>query len=215
MAFNQEHFAQLIDEFTVNSEQLREIAADFRYDLRLGLKNPDESSLRMLKSYLGLPSGKETGEYLALDFGGTNLRVLRIKLMGEGKFEVLKKVAKPLKVEGVYDFIGADSTAEEMFDFIAELVDEAIDGDHEKKYLLGHTFSFPSEQTNLYNAKLIIWTKEFATPGVEGKVVNDLLKEALHRQGIDNVEPTAVINDTVAVLLAAAYKQPDIYIGSI
>jgi hexokinase len=135
--------------------------------------------------------------------------------MGQGKFEILKKVAKPLKVEGVYDYIDAESTAEEMFDFIAALVDEAIDGDHEKKYLLGHTFSFPSEQSNLYDAKLIIWTKEFATPGVEGKVVNDLLKEALHRQGIDNVEPTAVINDTVAVLLAAAYKQPDIYIGSI
>ncbi len=215
MAFNKEQFANLIEEFTVKTEQLREIAADFRYDLRLGLKNPDESSLRMLKSYVGLPTGKETGEYLALDFGGTNLRVLRIKLLGEGKFEVLKKVAKPLKVEGVYDFIGADSTAEEMFDFIAELVDEAVEGDHTTKYLLGHTFSFPSEQTNLYNAKLIIWTKEFATPGVEGKVVNDLLKEALHRQGIDNVEPTAVINDTVAVLLAAAYKQPDIYIGSI
>lgn len=215
MAFNKEQFANLIEEFTVKTEQLREIAADFRYDLRLGLKDPEQSSLRMLKSYVGLPTGKETGEYLALDFGGTNLRVLRIKLLGEGKFEVLKKVAKPLKVEGVYDFIGADSTAEEMFDFIAELVDEAVEGDHTTKYLLGHTFSFPSEQTNLYNAKLIIWTKEFATPGVEGKVVNDLLKEALHRQGIDNVEPTAVINDTVAVLLAAAYKQPDIYIGSI
>ena len=80
---------------------------------------------------------------------------------------------------------------------------------------LGHTFSFPSEQSDLYNAKLIIWTKEFATAGVEGKVVNDLLKEALERQGLNNVEPTAVINDTVAVLLAAAYKQPDVYIGSI
>ena len=215
MAFNKEQFGKLVEEFTVKTEQLREIAADFRYDLRLGLKDPEQSSLRMLKSYVGLPTGKEKGEYLALDFGGTNLRVLRIKLLGEGKFEVLKKVAKPLKVEGVYDFIGADSTAEEMFDFIAELVDEAVEGDHTTKYLLGHTFSFPSEQTNLYNAKLIIWTKEFATPGVEGKVVNDLLKEALHRQGIDNVEPTAVINDTVAVLLAAAYKQPDIYIGSI
>ena len=215
MAFNKEQFGKLVEEFTVKTEQLREIAADFRYDLRLGLKDPEQSSLRMLKSYVGLPTGKEKGEYLALDFGGTNLRVLRIKLLGEGKFEVLKKVAKPLKVEGVYDFIGADSTAEEMFDFIAELVDEAVEGDHTTKYLLGHTFSFPSEQTDLYNAKLIIWTKEFATPGVEGKVVNDLLKEALHRQGIDNVEPTAVINDTVAVLLAAAYKQPDIYIGSI
>ncbi|MBQ5418894.1 MAG: hexokinase [Selenomonas sp.] len=215
MPFSKELFADIMQEFTVDSEQLHEIAADFRYDLRLGLKDPDLSSLRMLKSYVGLPTGKETGEYLALDFGGTNLRVLRIKLMGQGKFEILKKVAKPLKVEGVYDYIGAESTAEEMFDFIAALVDEAIDGDHEKKYLLGHTFSFPSEQSNLYDAKLIIWTKEFATPGVEGKVVNDLLKEALHRQGIDNVEPTAVINDTVAVLLAAAYKQPDTYIGSI
>ena len=215
MAFDKELFDDICREFTVDGEELHTIAADFRYDLKQGLKDPELSSLRMLKSYVGLPTGEEKGEYLALDFGGTNVRVLRIRLDGHGKFEVLKKVAKPLRVEGIYDYVGEGSTAEQMFDFIAELVDEAIDGDHTKKYLLGHTFSFPSEQTNLYDAKLIIWTKEFATAGVEGKVVNDLLKEALHRQGIDNVEPTAVINDTVAVLLAAAYKQPDTYIGSI
>lgn len=215
MAFDKNQFDKIIKEFTVSTDELREIAADFRYDLRKGLKDPAESSLRMLKSYVGLPDGNETGEYLALDFGGTNVRVLRIRLEGNGKFEVLKKVAKPLKVAGVYDFIGEGSTAEQMFDFIAGLVDEAVDGNHETKYFLGHTFSFPSEQSDLYNAKLIIWTKEFATAGVEGKVVNDLLKEALGRQGLNNVEPTAVINDTVAVLLAAAYKQPDVYIGSI
>ena len=215
MAFDKNQFDEIIKEFTVSTDELREIAADFRYDLRKGLKAPAESSLRMLKSYVGLPDGNETGEYLALDFGGTNVRVLRIRLEGNGKFEVLKKVAKPLKVAGVYDFIGEGSTAEQMFDFIAGLVDEAVDGNHETKYFLGHTFSFPSEQSELYNAKLIIWTKEFATAGVEGKVVNDLLKEALGRQGLNNVEPTAVINDTVAVLLAAAYKQPDVYIGSI
>lgn len=215
MAFDKNQFDEIIKEFTVSTDELREIAADFRYDLRKGLKDPAESSLRMLKSYVGLPDGNETGEYLALDFGGTNVRVLRIRLEGNGKFEILKKVAKPLKVAGVYDFIGEGSTAEQMFDFIAGLVDEAVDGNHETKYFLGHTFSFPSEQSDLYNAKLIIWTKEFATAGVEGKVVNDLLKEALERQGLNNVEPTAVINDTVAVLLAAAYKQPDVYIGSI
>ena len=215
MAFDKNQFDEIIKEFTVSTDELREIAADFRYDLRKGLKAPAESSLRMLKSYVGLPDGNETGEYLALDFGGTNVRVLRIRLEGNGKFEVLKKVAKPLKVAGVYDFIGEGSTAEQMFDFIAGLVDEAVDGNHETKYFLGHTFSFPSEQSDLYNAKLIIWTKDFATAGVEGKVVNDLLKEALGRQGLNNVEPTAVINDTVAVLLAAAYQQPDVYIGSI
>ena len=199
MAFDKELFDDICREFTVDGEELHTIAADFRYDLKQGLKDPELSSLRMLKSYVGLPTGEEKGEYLALDFGGTNVRVLRIRLDGHGKFEVLKKVAKPLRVEGIYDYVGEGSTAEQMFDFIAELVDEAIDGDHTKKYLLGHTFSFPSEQTNLYDAKLIIWTKEFATAGVEGKVVNDLLKEALHRQSIDNVEPTAVINDTVAI----------------
>jgi len=128
---------------------------------------------------------------------------------------VLSKVAKPLTLPGVYDYVSADATAEEMFDFLAGIIDEAVDGNRETKYLLGHTFSFPSQQTDLYNAKLIVWTKEFATQGVEGKVVNDLLKEALARRGMTNVTPVAVINDTVAVLLAAAYKHEHTYIGSI
>ena len=215
MAFDKHLFQNIITEFTIDSDRLHQIAGDFRYDLRKGLEDVNQSSLRMLKSYVGLPTGDEQGEYLALDFGGTNVRVLRIKLLGHGKFEVVKKVAQPLRKPGEYDYVGEGSTAEEMFGFIAGLVDEAIEGDHTTKYLLGHTFSFPSEQTDLYNAKLIIWTKEFATKGVEGQVVNDLLKKALQAKGITNVEPTAVINDTVAVLLAAAYKQPNVYIGSI
>lgn len=215
MAIDSSAFQNIIDAFTVDAEHLHIVAADFRYDLRKGLKDPEESSLRMLKSYVGLPTGKEKGEYLALDFGGTNVRVLRIRLDGDGKFEVLKKVAKPLRIAGQYDYVGKGSTAEEQFGFIAGLVDEAIDGDHETKFLLGHTFSFPSAQTDLNNAKLIIWTKEFATSGVEGQVVNDLLLAALKKRGIENVEPRAVINDTVAVLLAAAYKRGATYIGSI
>ena len=63
MAFDKNQFDDIIQEFTVNGEQLHEIAADFRYDLVKGLENPKESSLRMLKSYVGLPTGKETGEY--------------------------------------------------------------------------------------------------------------------------------------------------------
>ncbi len=215
MALDRQLLQSIINEFTVDAEQLREIAANFRQDLKLGLNDPKESSLRMLKSYVGLPTGKETGEYLALDLGGTNVRVSRIKLEGAGRFEVTKKVGKPLILPGEYDYVGVGSTAEEMFDFLAELIDEAVDKDHETKFYLGHTFSFPSSQTNLYNAKLIIWTKEFATSGVEGHIVNDLLKEALERRGLINVEPISVINDTVAVLLSAAYQHADTYIGSI
>lgn len=208
-------FQQMIDDFTVDSDAIKDIAASFRYDIEQGVHDTGESSLRMLSSYIGLPTGKEQGEYLALDFGGTNLRVVLIRLAGEGKFEIIKKVAKPLVVPGEYDFICADANAEELFDFIADMVEEAIEGNREKQYLLGHTFSFPSTQTNIYNARLIIWTKEFATKGVEGEVVNDLLKAALARKNLKNVEPTAVINDTVAVLLAAAYKLGKVNVGSI
>ena len=215
MAFDKNLFNQMIEALTLDDAAVEQVAQNFQKDLQTGLEDVEKSSLSMLKSYVALPTGKETGEYLALDFGGTNVRVLRIRLNGGGKFEVLKKVAKPLRVEGIYDYIGAGSKAEQMFDFIAELVDEAVEGDHQTKFLLGHTFSFPSTQTNLGNARLLCWTKEFATAGVEGEVVNDLLLDALHRLGVNNVEPVAVINDTVAVLLAAAYKQPDTYIGSI
>ncbi len=215
MQMENSKFQQMIDDFTLDSDAIKEIAASFRYDIEHGVRETGESSLRMLKSYIGLPTGKEQGEYLALDFGGTNLRVVLIRLEGDGKFEVLKKVAKPLVKPGEYDFICADANADELFDFIADMVEEAIDGNRDKKYLLGHTFSFPSSQTNIYNARLIIWTKEFATKGVEGEVVNDLLKAALARKNLTNVEPTAVINDTVAVLLAAAYKLGNVNVGSI
>ncbi len=205
----------MIADFCLDAAELHNIAASFRYDIEAGLRGDEGSSLRMLKSYVGLPSGDERGEYLALDFGGTNVRALRIRLDGEGKFEILKKVAKPLYVPGIYDFISGEAEAADLFDFIAGIIDETIEEDRSRAYCLGHTFSFPSEQTDLYNAKLIVWTKEFATRGVVGQVVNDLLAQALVRNGISNVKPVAVINDTVAVLLAGAYKKNSVYVGSI
>lgn len=215
MAFDRGKFDEIIAAFTVDPAHLREVAADFRHDMRLGLAGSPDSSLRMLPSYLGLPTGEERGDYLALDFGGTNVRVLLYRLEGNGTYETLTQVAKPLKVDGSYDYVGAGATAEQLFDFLAALVDEAIGGDQKTPYLLGHTFSFPSAQTNIYDARLIIWTKEFAVRGVEGAVVNDLLKDALVRRGLTNVTPNAVVNDAVAVLLSAAYINGDTEIGAI
>lgn len=215
MSLDKAKVQELIQEFTVSQKDLEQTAVNFQKDIEVGLVDISKSTMRLLKSYVGLPTGEEKGDFLALDFGGTNVRALRIRLLGAGKFEVLSKVAKPLYVPGQYDFIGPDAAATDLFDFIAGIIDEALAGDHTTPYKLGHTFSFPSSQTNLNNARLIIWTKEFATKGVEGEVVNDLLLEALQRRGVGNVEPVAVINDTVAVLLAAAYKQPDTYVGSI
>ena len=214
MTMDKKKYDEVLAEFSISDDELQKISADFEAEMQAGLEGED-STLRMLRSYVALPTGKEIGDFLALDFGGTNVRALHILLHGGGRYQVIKKAAKPLTEPGVYDYVAESATAEEMFDFLAELIDEAIESNRSTTYLLGHTFSFPSVQTDLYNAKLITWTKEFATQGVEGKVVNDLLKEALARRGARNVIPVAVINDTVATLLAAAYKKPNAYIGSI
>lgn len=200
--------------FHIRGGELSSVAAAFRFDIEQGLKQNGLSSLRMLPSYVALPKGTETGDYLALDFGGTNVRVLHLRLHGKGRWEIIKKAAAPLRC-AIYDYIGKDTPAEELFDFLAGLVDSALDGDNQTPCILGHTFSFPSEQDSLDDAKLIIWTKEFAVQGVEGKYVNELLRRALVRHGFSNVTPVAVVNDTVAVLLAAAYAAEDVYIGSI
>lgn len=205
---------KIIREFTLSNDDLVNIAASFRKDMERGLVDISESSMKMLKSYVKLPTGEEKGDFLALDFGGTNLRVVLVRLLGNGEYEILKKVAKPLVKEGEYNFISKEAKGEDLFDFIADMIGEVAE-DRGKNYLLGHTFSFPSMQSNIYNASLITWTKEFYTQGVEGEVVNDLLKAALKRRGIKNVEPVSVINDTVAVLLASAYKNKNMQIGSI
>ena len=64
MAFDEMKFQDVMGEFSATTEMLREVAGNFRQDLQIGLRDVASSSMRMLKSYVGLPTGKETGEFL-------------------------------------------------------------------------------------------------------------------------------------------------------
>lgn len=56
--------------------------------LEKGLAKEGED-VPMLPTYVfGWPTGQEKGAYLAVDLGGTNLRVCHVELEGDGKFEV-------------------------------------------------------------------------------------------------------------------------------
>ena len=191
----------------LSGAELRELAQHFRKSTEDALEGK-ESSLSALRTYLGLPTGRETGTFLALDFGGTNVRASRIRLMGEQGFAVESKVAKPLKCAD-YDYTASSKTADELFDFIA--AKEAADGNHD--YKLGFTFSFAVDQTSAKDASLIAWSKEIAVPGVAGQSINGLLKEALVRAGLDRIEPVALLNDTTATLLSSVYQHNPSRIG--
>ncbi len=192
---------------------LRQVASRFEAAMREGLAGRP-SSLRMLPSYITRPGGSERGEAVAVDFGGTNVRILRVCLEG-GQVTCSKSSRFNLKdPDGTYDFTREETRAEELFDFIAHHVLDVLAGDG-SALPLGHTFSFPCRQEGINRAVLIQWTKEIKTSGVEGKDVTPLLAEALARQGVRNVRPRAVINDTVGTLLAAAYTLRDVDLGSI
>ena len=199
--------------FSLSKEQFKQIAKDFAAAMDDGL-NARPSPLQMLRAFVGRPAGNESGKYLALDFGGTNLRVAKVELCGTKKPRISKIHKVSLKqAGGGVDYTSANVDVDTLFDFIAQqiaIVDNGTDA-----MLLGHSFSYASQQTSLGRAKLVGWTKEIKVTGVAGQDINGLLAAALARQSIGNIQPVAVINDTTATLLAAAYSQSEADLGSV
>ena len=68
----------------------------------------------------GWPTGEEKGDYLAIDLGGTNLRVCLVHLQGQGKFEVTQSKYR-LTEEQKQD------EGQKLFDFCAESLKTFID----------------------------------------------------------------------------------------
>jgi len=192
---------------------VRQLAGQFHDAMALGLDGRP-SPLKMLPSYIAKPTGDERGGYLGLDFGGSNVRVQLVDLLGHGRWAIRQKRSVPLRdSQEHYDYTTAETEATALFDFLAEQIAEVVDARSE--YLLGHTFSFPCDQQDLNQATLISWTKEIKTAGVEGHEINELLSVALVRRGLSRVTPCAIINDTVGTLLTAAYSDQQTDIGAI
>lgn len=199
--------------FRVTVTEMLEIAEKFHGAMLGGLAG-QKGPLKMLSSFLSVPTGKEKGVFLSVDFGGTNIRVSLIELRGHGKITVIKKISTRLKDPGgSYDYTSSAATGRDLFRFLAQQISGLV-GPGEN-ISLGHTFSFPTEMHALDKAVLINWTKEFKTRMTEGRDINLLLFESLKEQGLHGVKPVAVINDTVGTLLTAAYSDPHADIGSI
>ncbi|KAI7863002.1 hexokinase-domain-containing protein [Spinellus fusiger] len=208
----QEAFLQEVaKEFTLSTEQLLKIQDHFMGEMQKGL-DQEGHTLAMIPSFVeGHLSGHETGQFLALDLGGTNLRVVLVTLEGEGKYKILSSKAKittALQTGPIRD----------LCDFIAEFIDtflteQGLD-EKETQISLGYTFSFPVFQTSINRGLLSTWTKGYACTGAIGKDPVILLQDALLRKHIP-VKISALVNDTVGTLLSNAYNKPRTLAGLI
>ncbi|KAJ2754107.1 hypothetical protein IWQ56_006542, partial [Coemansia nantahalensis] len=209
-AAQQEAVDVLARQFLLSDERLGEIIKEFRRRMEAGLAS-DGTMLKMVPSYVvWRPTGEETGAYFAIDLGGTNLRVMRVTLEGNGRATLLhQKFALP-----------EEAKTRTLFDFIAQCVETFLD-DHNMRpaatdphLSFGFTFSYPIDQTSINSGTLIHWTKGLDVPGCVGRDVVRLLEDALLRLGL-RVKVAAVVSDTVSTLLSAAYSDPAAQIGVI
>jgi len=196
--------------YKLSLSSMQELAQFFISEARAGLSG-QPSSLAMLPTFVTTRvTGAEVGTFYALDLGGTNFRILRLTLEGEGvvgpvkqkKFDIPDEV-KNGSGEGLFGFL-ADS--------VATFIATECGGDPEGT--LGFTFSFPIEQTGLASGSLVTWNKGFSAEGVVGKDVVAMLQEQFERRGIHLVVK-ALANDTVGTMEAAAYSYPDTVMGVI
>ncbi|KAG0040864.1 glucokinase [Podila clonocystis] len=205
-------FKSTISQFVLSNEQVHKIIAGLTSELVEGLSTTDPKNITQQPSYITrLPTGKETGLYLAIDMGGTNLRTAAVHLLGDGQVGVTMEkheITHQLKT----------GTGQAMFDWIADctsslLKSVALDmGNADLQ--MGVTFSFALHQTAINRGKVLAMGKGFDLSDVMGKDLKDLLEDGFKRKSLPIVI-SAIINDTVGTLVSHAYVSPSTKIGVI
>jgi hexokinase len=157
------------------------------------------SSLPMIPTYIETSRAVPVGEkVIALDAGGTNMRVAVVSFDAHGKplVEDLTRHRMP----------GSDAAVDkrEFFHAMAEVVLPVA----RKAARIGFCFSYPAVITPEKDGKLIEFTKEIKATGVEGELVGKNLAEALAEAGAPRPSRIVLLNDTVATLLAGRNALP-------
>lgn len=144
----------------------------------------------MLPSYSHvLPSGAETGRYVALDVGGSTFRVAVLELFGRGS-EAEESVVRGSRTFPINDVV-KQRVGVAFFEWLAERIEETLqavlgetkEGEERAKMDMGLSWSFPIEHTSLRSGRIHGMGKGFrAMEGLLGADLADVLQGACDRR---------------------------------
>uniref|UniRef100_A0A8C7CC19 Hexokinase-2 n=1 Tax=Oncorhynchus kisutch TaxID=8019 RepID=A0A8C7CC19_ONCKI len=206
---------RVLDALRLSREQLLEVKRRMGEEINRGLakESHDQATVKMLPTYVrSTPDGTEHGDFLALDLGGTNFRVLLVRVRGGKR----RSVEMHNKIYAIPQE-AMQGTGEELFDHIVHCIADFLEymGMKGASLPLGFTFSFPCHQNKLDQGILLKWTKGFKATGCEGEDVVSLLKDAIHRREEFDLDVVAVVNDTVGTMMTCGYEDPLCEVGLI
>ena len=156
------------------------------------------SSLKVLESHAGHPTGAEAGKALVVDWGGTNGRAVLLGL-DRGDCEELEQ---SVHLFGEADRTGPVAT---VLDNLAACVAEVAPAGESLPLAL--VYSFPARLEARDRAIALPLTKGWNPIGLEGADVVQLFREALRERGLGRVQVEVVANDTVAPMLLSTWRR--------
>uniref|UniRef100_A0A8C5C597 Hexokinase-2 n=1 Tax=Gadus morhua TaxID=8049 RepID=A0A8C5C597_GADMO len=187
---------QTLEELQLTTEQLLEVKKRMKIEIQNGLSKSTQeiATVKMLPTFVqSTPDGSENGDFLALDLGGTNFRVLLVKIRS-GKRRTV-----------------------EMNNKIYAIPMEVMQGTGEEvrtrdRYIM---CVFNVRCVHGVQGVLVTWTKGFKATDCEGEDVVGLLRDAIRRREEFDLDVVAIVNDTVGTMMTCAYEEPTCEVGLI
>jgi hexokinase len=192
----------------LTEKQLAGLRDEMRDAILEGLREP-RRMIRALPGFLRPPPNDLTGDTVALDVGGTNMRAAAIEFAhGEAR------LSSPIIERGLMGHAARQEIGRDEFLSTEAAMIETVAPDTDLS--LGYCFSYPADISPRREARLLEWTKGISVRDMVGQSVGALLAAELAKHG-KQIRDIPVLNDTVASLVAAAALDPsfDRHIGVI
>lgn len=186
-------------------------------------------ALSMLPHQSCLPTGRETGNYVVIDLGGSTLRIAVIsfedeqgevsnlpeclKTCPDGQFSRHDRVKIVVFKQWNIDN-GNKAVNTEFFSYIASKLKETLQEQTLLQLLesivVGVTWSFPLEEISYNSAKIMLMGKGYELASdLEGADLKNILESAaLETQGL-RIQIEAIVNDSLTVYAAGKYYDPE------
>ncbi|KAL2266895.1 hypothetical protein VTJ83DRAFT_4172 [Remersonia thermophila] len=179
---------------------------------RLAAESPDQFLPAPISESMLRSARQSPGRFLAIDIGGTNLRVGFVELIGHGPkplsvlLEEKQPIQEPLKSDD----------AKSLFSWIGKHMARAVRRacselgvPRDRELPMGVTFSFPMQQASLAEAVLMPMGKGFALTADLDLSAHLVAGYDQHRGAdLPPIRVAAIANDSVATLVSFSYQLP-------
>jgi hexokinase len=183
---------------------IEELLDTYLREMQRGLDG-EESSLLMLPSFVNTAGTVQRKKPLvAVDAGGTNLRIALIDFDISGKCRFLSDI-KRMKMPGVGEKIEAEEFFDRLSAWLLPYMKEACG--------VSVSFAYPTEILPDLDGRIVRMVKEVSISGMEGQLLGRRLEDALEQKGARSSR-VVVTNDAVASALAGMAEKPCAGYGS-